>query len=154
MNDFLIYPTLPYLILSKCGKTFYFYQNLVKVSTQGLCHIQGHPRSFSTKIYTLLQTTCDDDINSSYEWALIGVSNVSTDSRSKVMWDHWGQKCWNLIVNSLLFPSTLQSTFSHKRKKSTCQTCPLFTIFILVWLTCFYLYYFDTVHKPWKESMR
>ena len=31
---------------------FYSYQNLVKVSTQGQGHIQGHPRSFSTKIYS------------------------------------------------------------------------------------------------------
>ena len=60
---------------------FYSYQNLVKVSTQGQGHIQGHPMSFSTKIYTFLQTTGDDDINQSYESTLIGVSNVNTNSR-------------------------------------------------------------------------
>ena len=107
--------SLFWCITLKCGKTlFYSYQNLVKVSTQGQGHIQGHPWSLSTKIYTLLQTTCDDDINWSYESTLIGVSIVNTDSISKVTWDHWGQKCWHLIVNSLLFPSTLQPTFSYK----------------------------------------
>ena len=48
------------------------------------------------------------------------------------------------MLNMFLF--LLGLSLEIKEKKSTCQTFPLVTIFILVWLTCFYLYYFDTVH--------
>ena len=85
---------------------FYSYQNLVKVSTQGQGHIQGHPRSFSTeKIYSSTN-------NMRWRHKLIIWININQCLKCKHRFYIQGhiepvgaKKCWNFIVKSLLsFP--------------------------------------------------